>query len=178
MQRELTIEPGELGDEDRDAVAERLRIPDLLAATLGAASMGAALVWRDGWVLALTHAVLVPLILLGVLMAMAPALYVGRALSQRGLAGDEAVAAALTALTEMGKMALGFAPLVLLLGIDSPLSQPTRPAVLAVIALSMASGYLSLYRALFAHSSAPSRIFFGAWAIIGGGIALRLIDVL
>jgi hypothetical protein len=179
MQRELNVELAEhLGSESREMVVGQARVRDWLAAALGPASMGAILAWRDGWSAALTRAALVPLILVGVLVAMAPALYVGRALSQRALAGDEAASAAVNALTEMGKTALGFAPLAVLLGIDSPWSQPTRPAVLAVLVLSMAFGYLSLYRALFAHSTVASRLLFVAWALIGSGIAVRLIDVL
>jgi hypothetical protein len=177
MQLKLPIEAAaDVGDAGSDAIVE-LRWPDVVAAALGPAMMGATLAWREGWVAALTRAALVPLILAGVLVAMAPALYVGRALSRRALSGDDAIQAALTALTEMGKTALGFAPLALLLDIDSPLLQPTRVAVLATIALAMTIGYLSLYRTLFAQSSAPSRVLFGAWALIGSGIALRLIDI-
>lgn len=176
MQLELPL-PLETRAEEAPLALPRLAWPDLVAASIGPAVMGAILAWPEGWVGAATRAALVPLVLVGVLVAMAPALFVGRVLSERSLAGEDALAAGLAALTEMGKVALGFAPLVALLSIDSPLWQPARVSVLVSIALAMCAGYLSLFRSLFARTSTLSRILFGVWAFIGSATALRLIDL-
>lgn len=177
MQLELPLPLAARTADEHQPSLPRLGWQDLVAASLGPAVMGAILAWPDGWASALTRAALVPLVLAGVLVAMAPALFVGRVLSERSLAGEDALAAGLAALTEMGKVALGFAPLVSLLSLDSPLWHPTRVAVLVSIALAMCAGYLSLFRNLFARTSMLSRVLFGAWALIGSATALRLIDL-
>ncbi len=144
---------------------------------LGPAAVGACLGMRFGLEPALTLALALPAILIGVTFATTPALYIGAAFAGIAPPAQELAGSVASGLRDAGLVYLGLTPAFLFLA--ASVTDP-RAALLVgamVIVLGAGLGLRLAYGRLFEGKGARflSLPLFCAWAIVCVGIAAHLL---
>ena len=154
---------------------------DMALLLAGPAAVGFCLGLRAGIVPALTFALVLPAVLVGVTLITTPALYIGAAFAGLAPPAKQVVPAVGCGLRDTGLSLLGLAPALLFL--TSTSNDPTTVSLVGkgVLLFATGLGLFQLYRHIFGSAAAPARTLplFAVWGIaclgIGGHLIARII---